>query len=219
MTGMTSHKQHHWSFFSQMGNEDVSQEAEKDLLGNSSIGIFLEEGIFKPFQRIEARIPGIGEDQQWWKILPYSRGTGQHCHLLPCAVCDGVNMLGSCPAADFFGLWTDAEAAFISIKNSVRKREQSRVHGVQVLFHLLKPFSQGFFCHHCSLQVKCLPHPFRYLWVSFEKHLHPVFAKLIVPEDRLHLPPPPPPPPPLLPLASRVVLTISLTLSLVRPKP
>ena len=37
MTGMTIPKQHHWLFFSQMGNEDVSQEAEKDLLSNPSI--------------------------------------------------------------------------------------------------------------------------------------------------------------------------------------
>ena len=76
MTGI--HKQHHWSFFSQVENEDVSQEAEKDLLGNPFIGFccccffffLLEEGDFKPFQRIEARVPGVGEDQQWWNMLP-----------------------------------------------------------------------------------------------------------------------------------------------------
>ena len=97
-------------------------------------------------------------------------------------------MLASCPADDFFGLWTDAEAAFIRIKNSAKVLEQSRVHGIQVLFHLMKPFSQGFLCHHCSLLAKCLPHPFCYLWMSFEKRLHPVLAWPIVPEDGLRPP-------------------------------
>ena len=40
LTGMTIHKQHHWLFFSQVGNEDVSQEAEKDLLSSPFIGGF-----------------------------------------------------------------------------------------------------------------------------------------------------------------------------------
>ena len=44
MTGTTIHKEHHWSFFSQVGNEDISQEAEKDLLGNPSIGFFFGGG-------------------------------------------------------------------------------------------------------------------------------------------------------------------------------
>ena len=77
MTGMTSHRQHHWSFFSQVGNEDVSQEAEKDLLCDPSIGfVFLfvcfflgggggGRGRLQTPQCIETRVPGVGEDQQW----------------------------------------------------------------------------------------------------------------------------------------------------------
>ena len=84
MTGMTIPKQHHWLFFSQMGNEDVSQEAEKDLLSNPSIQgfFFLEEGVFRPSQYIEVRVPGVGEDQQYCPTAEEQAHTVTCCSVL-----------------------------------------------------------------------------------------------------------------------------------------
>ena len=184
---MTIHKQHGAVFLPSGGNED-SQEVEKDLLGNPSFGFFFLKGCPKT-------LPAHWSEGPWCRgrsaVVEYTALQQRNRQTLsPAAVCGfwwskHAWLLSCCCFFFFFGLWTDAEATFISIKNSARRCKQSRVHGVQVLFHLLKPFSQGFFCHHCPLPAKCLPHPFRYFWASFEKHLHPVLARPIVPEDGL----------------------------------
>ena len=80
----------------------------------------------------------------------------------------------------FLCLQTNVKATFISIKDPVRRGQQSGIDGVQVKFHSLKPLTQSIFCQDCALTARWLSNSFPYLWVSLEKGLHPVLPRAVV---------------------------------------
>lgn len=76
----------------------------------------------------------------------------------------------------------------MSIKDLVRRDQQSGNNSVQLKFRSLKPFTYRILCHACSLVARWLSHSFSYLWLPTEKGLHPVLSRVVVFEDSLRSP-------------------------------